>query len=231
MNCNTPRLMEISNISDKLKIKILKGVLNKDELGKPYIEYVTEITYDTQNWRVLKKFNQYANFHKSLKNIMGEEFKFPESANIFMKISDNNNNFHENKIKQLEAYVRELSNIPIISNSKIFKRFFEFHLNVDENLNEDIDLQMMEKKGTFKGHSNITNNTNNNTNQNFYKTFGSGYQSDNSENSKDFNSPQVNIYSNSNKKNKVEYSTFGDRSKMDSNNKFGSYNLNNKFEL
>ena len=171
--------MEITNISDKLKIKILKGVLNKDELGKPFIEYITEISYDTQNWRVMKKFNQYANFHKSLKNIMGEEFKFPEAANIFIKISaDNNNNFHENKIKQLEAYLRELCNIPIISNSKIFKKFFEFHLHVDENenINEDYftnNNNSNDKKVYFKS------NKNNSSNSNFYKTFGSDYQSHN----------------------------------------------------
>lgn len=120
-------------ITDKFKIKILKGLLNKDELGKPYIEYITDITYNTQNWRVNKKFNQFANLHKSLKNSF-PDLKFPESSNLFSKISEvSNNNFHENKIKQLEKYLKDISEIPQINKSKPFRKFIDFEEYYDES--------------------------------------------------------------------------------------------------
>ena len=180
---------------DKLKIKILKGVLNKDELGKPFIEYITEINYNTQVWRVNKKFNQFANLHKSLKNIVGEEFNFPDSSNIFVKIQDISNNFHENKIKQLETYVRDITEIPVLCNSKTFKRFFEFHLNTEEDIDEK-NQEVVEKSNIYYDQTNFKIN--------------SGYKSENSINedeilnnynkqmnyNKDVYSPKINIYSN-----------------------------------
>jgi len=87
---------------------------------------------------------------------MNEDFIFPQSANMFVKIVDKNN-FHEDKIKQLESYVREISEIPLISNSKIFKRFFEFHLNhqdeyleeYPENIERSDPLRNSYKKSNF----------------------------------------------------------------------------------
>ena len=43
---------------EKLKIKILKGTLKNDELGKPYLECIIDINYNTQNWRISKRFNK-----------------------------------------------------------------------------------------------------------------------------------------------------------------------------
>jgi hypothetical protein len=120
-------------VADKFKIKILKGLLNKDELGKPYIEYITEISYNSQNWRVNKKFNQFANLHKSLKNTF-PDLKFPESASMFSKIVEgSNNNPHESKIKQLEKYLKDISEIPQINKSKQFRKFLDFEEYYDES--------------------------------------------------------------------------------------------------
>lgn len=166
----------VKNASEQLKIKILKGVLNKDELGKPFIEYITEINYNSNIWRVNKKFNQFANLHKSLKNIVGEDFKFPESSNIFVKIIDNNN-FHENKIKQLESYIREISDIPAISNSKIFRKFFEFNLNSDDILEPTDNIDRA-----------IFNNNNSNSNSNQTNTkYNPLYKDDSSDSEKQEN--------------------------------------------
>jgi len=155
-NCNVSKdSVTIANPNDKLKIKILKGVLNKDELGKPCIDYITEVNYNTQMWRINRKFNQFANLHKSLRNLMGEDFKFPDSSNIFIKIVENSN-FHENKIKYLEAYVREISDIPVISNSKIFRRFFDFHLNTEENIYEN-NMDIIEKESFIPNYNRKSN--------------------------------------------------------------------------
>lgn len=126
------------NNNEKLKIKILKGILNKDELGKPFIEYITDITYNTHNWRVNKKFNQFANLHKTLKSLFKTgEFKLPDSSAMFNVPLNNesSNNFHENKIKLLEKYLNDISDIGAINKSKPFRKFFEFEEHVDDDNN------------------------------------------------------------------------------------------------
>ena len=118
---------------EKLKIKIIKGRLKNDELGKPYLEYILDINYDAQNWRIIKRFNQFVNLYKALKNVLKNNIKMPQSSNIFINFSGNfNGSFHENKIQQLEKFIKDISEIPIVSNSKIFKKFLEFNQNFDE---------------------------------------------------------------------------------------------------
>ena len=53
---------------EKLRIKILKGKVKQDELGKPFLEYIIDVNYDTQNWRINRRFNQFSNLYKTLKN-------------------------------------------------------------------------------------------------------------------------------------------------------------------
>jgi len=116
-----------------LKIKILKGSLKNDELGKPYLDYILDINYDTQNWRIIKRFNQFVNLYKGLKNIFKNNIKMPQSSNIFVNFCGNfNGSFHDNKIQQLEKFIKDISQIPIVNNSKIFKKFLEFNQNFDE---------------------------------------------------------------------------------------------------
>ena len=54
---------------EKLRIKILKGKVKQDELGKPFLEYIIDVNCDTQNWRLNKRFNQFSNLYKTLKNL------------------------------------------------------------------------------------------------------------------------------------------------------------------
>ena len=119
---------------DKLKIKILKGRVKQDELGKPFLEYIIDVNYDTQNWRINKRFNQFANLFKTLKNSYKGVAQMPPSANIFINFGNNNTSisFHENKILQLEKFLKDLSEINIINTSKPFRKFLEFEQYVDE---------------------------------------------------------------------------------------------------
>ena len=119
---------------DKLKIKILKGRVKQDELGKPFLEYIIDINYDTQNWRISKRFNQFANLFKTLKTLFKGVIQMPPSANIFINFGNNNNfgTFHENKIIQLEKFLKDLSEINILNTSKPFRKFLEFEQYVDE---------------------------------------------------------------------------------------------------
>lgn len=207
--------------------------MSKDELGKPYIEYITEISFNTQIWKVNRKFNQFANLHKSLKSLMGDDFKFPESSNIFTKIVENSN-FHENKIKYLEAYVREISEIPVISNSKIFRKFFDFHLNTEENYNLYIESpEGVEKLNTFRAsnrQSNVSYHSENsdsnqeeakiNTNYGFANTY---------RNSSNYSSHRNNFYADSEGK-----ITFENNNNSGQKNKADNYyklNSNRSFEL
>ena len=58
----------------------------------------------------------------------------PPSANIFINFGNNNNfgTFHENKIIQLEKFLKDLSEINILNTSKPFRKFLEFEQYVDE---------------------------------------------------------------------------------------------------
>jgi hypothetical protein len=143
---------------DKIKIKILKGILNKDELGKPFIEYIIDISYNSQNWRVNKKFNAFSNLHKTLKSLFKDnsEIKMPESSSIFsnLNINDSNSTFHENKIKILESYLKEISEIGVINKSKPFRKFFEFDEYYDEDNNKPHEIEIINKRDTNNASSN-----------------------------------------------------------------------------
>ena len=152
-----PTNMNNGNINfnpERLKIKILKGRVKQDELGKPFLEYIIEINYDTQNWRISKRFNQFANLFKTLKNLFKGVIQMPASANIFINFGNNNNfgSFHENKIIQLEKFLKDLSEINILNTSKPFRKFLEFEQYVDEE--NDIIVNVNQKSLRRNNHKN-----------------------------------------------------------------------------
>lgn len=176
---------------------------------------------------------------------MGEDFKFPEPANIFTKIVENSN-FHENKIKYLEAYVREISEVPVISNSKIFRKFFDFHLNVEENfnlnlcLNENFEageklnsLRASNKTGnlSYRSENSDSNqeegkiNTNANNNNNNYG-FANTYR-----NSSNYSSQKNNIYADSEGKITFENNNSAQKNKVSDNNNYNNLISNRSFEF
>ena len=119
---------------EKLKIKILKGKVKQDELGKPFLEYIIDVNYDTQSWRINRRFNQFSNLFKTLKNLYkGTGIQMPQSSNIFVNFGNNSqfSSFHENKIIQLEKFLKDLSEINMINTSKPFRKFLEFEQYVD----------------------------------------------------------------------------------------------------
>ena len=140
-NCQKGLISNVNPINDrtnfnpdKLKIKILKGRVKQDELGKPFLEYIIDINYDTQNWRINKRFNQFANLFKTLKNSYKGIVQMPPSANIFINFGNNSfGSFHENKIIQLEKFLKDLSEISTLNTSKQFRKFIEFEQYVDED--------------------------------------------------------------------------------------------------
>ena len=148
-----------SNINfspEKLKIKILKGKVKQDELGKPFLEYIIDINYDTQNWRINRRFNQFSNLFKTLKNLYkGTGIQMPPSSNIFVNFGNNSqfSTFHENKIIQLEKFLKDLSEINILNTSKPFRKFLEFEQYVDE------DNEVIVSVGQSNMRGNITNLT------------------------------------------------------------------------
>ncbi len=105
-------------------------------MGKPFLEYIIDVNYDTQNWRINKKFSQFANLFKTLKNLYKGVIQMPPSSNIFVNFGNNNNSFgsfHENKIIQLEKFLKDLSEINNLNTSKPFRKFLEFDQYVDED--------------------------------------------------------------------------------------------------
>ena len=119
-------------IPEKLKIKIIKGRIRKDKSGKPYLEYIININYDNiKSWNINRRFNQFTNLYKTLRTISKENFELPKSSNIFTNITAMFSGLsHENKIIQLEKYLKDLIETPEINNSKQLYFFLELnHLN------------------------------------------------------------------------------------------------------
>ena len=127
------------NRNNNIKIKILKGNIKQDELGKTYLEYVLDINYNnTQNWRINKKFTQFASLYKSINNNFKGKIQMPSSSNIFTTLNEKfKKGFHKNKIKQLELFLKDLCENEIINKSKHLKKFLEFDKNVDEDNEND----------------------------------------------------------------------------------------------
>ena len=145
---------------EKLRIKILKGKVKQDELGKPFLEYIIDVNYDTQNWRLNKRFNQFSNLYKTLKNLYkGTGIQMPQSSNIFVNFGNTSqfSSFHENKIIQLEKFLKELSEINMINTSKPFRKFLEFEQYVDEDNEVLVSVGQSNIRGNYNNFGNIEN--------------------------------------------------------------------------
>jgi hypothetical protein len=86
------------------------------------------------NEELNSRLNQFANLFKTLKNLFKGVIQMPPSANIFINFGNSNNtgSFHENKIIQLEKFLKDLSEINILNTSRPFRKFLEFEQYVDE---------------------------------------------------------------------------------------------------
>ena len=138
-NINKSNNNNVNNvfIPRKLKIKIIKGRIRKDKSGKPYLEYIINIDYDNiTNWNINRRFNQFTNLYKTLRTISKESFEMPESSNIFNNITALFSGLsHENKILQLEKFLKDLTETDGINNSKHLYCFLELNNIIDENYN------------------------------------------------------------------------------------------------
>ena len=158
----------------KFKIKIIKGRIRKDKTGKPYLEYIIEINYLTHNWNINKRFNQFTNLYKNLKLFARQGgFHLPQSANIFNNIGTVFSGLsHENKIIQLEKFLKDISITEGINNSKPYQTFFEIE-------------QLYNMFKSSRNNINMKNDTHNKTSQNNLneKIIGKNYFNKNSNNS------------------------------------------------
>ena len=153
---NTNNAIDLNANFDKMKIKILKGIIKQDELNKPFLEYILEINYNNQTWRINKKFIQFANLYNNLKTVFKGVVEMPLSSNIFVNISEKRNRtFYSNKIIQLENFINDLVSIEAISNSKQFKKFLEFDKNIDDE--EDEMILMNKRNNNLDGNGFIEN--------------------------------------------------------------------------
>ena len=110
-----------------LKIKIVKGRIRKDKSGKPYLEYMIELTYLSKKWTINKRFSQFTNLYKNLKKMeIQEGIAIPKSANIFSNIGTVFSGLsHENKIINLEKFLKDISQYDEINSTSLYRNFFE----------------------------------------------------------------------------------------------------------
>ena len=153
----------------KLNIKIIKGRIKKDKNGKPYLEYIININYDSKiSWNINRRFNQFTNLYRTLRNISKENFDLPQSSNIFSNITQMFSGLsHENKILQLEKYLKDLIEMPEINNLKQLYFFLELiHLYENNKTNNKINNRPQYYSAELSGNLSSENNSNFNTNYN-----------------------------------------------------------------
>ena len=86
-----------------------------------------EIIYNAKKWSINRRYKEFCELNEGLI----EEFpnsEFPESAMMFMKSSSETANFRktgsiEERRDNLQKYLRDLSMIPSIRESTVFKQF------------------------------------------------------------------------------------------------------------
>ena len=135
-----------NNILNKndINIKVVNSVLKKDMHGKPFLDYICEIKKGDKVYKINKKFGHFIMLHKALKTIFKENLKLPNAGNLFININEmKQNNFHENKLEQLDKYISDLMNVNEVINSIPFKNFFELEENHDLSKNENLDKYKM----------------------------------------------------------------------------------------
>ena len=83
--------------------------------------------------------------------------QMPPSASIFVNFGNNNqfSTFHENKIIQLEKFLKDLSETNMMNTSKPFRKFLEFEQYVDE----DNELIVSIGGNNLRGNYNHLDNT------------------------------------------------------------------------
>jgi len=81
----------------------------------------------------------------------------PPSANIFINFGNNNafGSFHENKILQLEKFLKDLSEINILNTSKPFRKFLEFEQYVDEENEFIVNINQQSIKNNNMNYNNL----------------------------------------------------------------------------
>jgi hypothetical protein len=130
-------------------------MLKKDEYGRPYLDYICEVKYNDKEWKILKKFNQFALLHNAIKNLFKDTFQLPKTGSLFTNINDMTGNaFHENKINQLDKFIIELTEIDEVCRSVPFRNFFELdeeHIQIDNyfksiSLEKDMSNNLNENK-------------------------------------------------------------------------------------
>ena len=128
----------------------------------------------------------------------------PQSANIFSNISTLFSGLsHENKIIQLEKFLKDISEIEGMNNSAAYKNFFEIDQILNkyrDNKNSNITKENLNKTKQINDDKNSTNansNKNNNTKSSFnaYNNTG-GYSSNISNDASNLNKGHKRIVGN-----------------------------------
>ena len=199
----------------KLKIKIIKGRIRKDKTGKPYLEYIIEMNYLTKSWQINKRFNQFTNLYKNLKLSAAKGgLQLPPSANIFSSIGTLFSGLsHENKIVQLEKFLKDISESDGINSSAAYKNFFEIDQFFNEyrgKRNSNINNEYQKKIQNNNNNENIMGKTytgKNISNNNYtYQVFSNiGEFSSNNRDNKYLKISNNISSSKGNKKNNIEY--------------------------
>lgn len=118
--------------SSDLSICINQTMVKESADNKPFTEYLIQVTYNNNKWTTARKYKSFCDLYQKLYNSF-PNLKFPDSVlNVMNSGTDMNNIFNskrptviEDRRKGLQQFLRDLSKIDSIKNSKIFRVFLE----------------------------------------------------------------------------------------------------------
>lgn len=128
-----------------LELMITQTLIKEDDrTRKPYTEYVIQVNLNSKKWSVHRKYKKFGQLNEALVANF-PNVKFPQSASQFNikslsdimnikknlrascnhQINSSSGTVIEDRRKALQEYLSDISMIPIIRDSALFKSFIE----------------------------------------------------------------------------------------------------------
>lgn len=112
-----------SEMDSKLIIDVSQSAI-RDDGGRPYTEYTLTFSNRGKSWTVPRRYKMFCNLHSSLQQQF-PHLNLPEISTLFSQGNSTNRKpaALEDRRKSFQAYLTELSSMPIIKECTTFRKF------------------------------------------------------------------------------------------------------------
>jgi hypothetical protein len=126
---------KLTSESEQYNIVVSQTLIKEGD--KPYAEYIVSITYRGKSWNVARRYKTFCDLHSALRQHY-PNIELPDSSQIFNQTGSlfaaKRPVGLDQRRKAFQQYLMDLSAIPIIRESQVFRKF----LGVDAQFEEDL---------------------------------------------------------------------------------------------